>query len=149
LEWHEVRWADEKPFVHIPASKAKKRRIRLVEIPANALAWLQLCNPPAKGLVAPGDGKVKGYCKRFSRLVRVAELSDWGNNDTRHSFGSYHYAAHGDAVKTSALMGHKQGDDVLFSHYRQLVTAEDGAKFFALTPTAEDGKVLSFPQAAG
>lgn len=148
LEWEEVRWTDAKPFVHIPASKAKKRRIRLVEIPANALAWLRLCNPPAKGLVAPGDGKVKAYCKRFARLVRLAELSDWENNDTRHSFGSYHYALHGDAVKTSALMGHKQGDDVLFSHYRQLVTAEDGAKFFALIPSEEAGKVVSFPQAA-
>jgi hypothetical protein len=45
-------------------------------------------------------------------------------------------------------MGHKQGDDVLFSHYRQLVTADDGAKFFALTPSEEAGKVLAFPQAA-
>lgn len=148
LEWHEVRWTDAKPFVHIPASKAKKRRIRLVDIPANALAWLSLCNPPANGLVVPGDGKVKGYCKRFARLVRVAELSDWGNNDTRHSFGSYHYALHGDAVKTSAQMGHKQGDDVLFSHYRQLVTGDDAAQFFALRPDAEVSKIVAFPQAA-
>lgn len=148
LDWAEVRWADAKPFVHIPAGKAKKRRIRLVDIPENALAWLRLVNPPSSGLVVPGNGKVKGYCKRFARLVSAANLSDWGNNDTRHSFGSYHYAQSGDAVKTSALLGHKQGDDVLFSHYRTLVSKEDAEQFFALRPGAEVNKVVDFPKAA-
>lgn len=147
LEWSEVRWTDADPFVHIPAGKAKKRRVRLVEIPANALAWLKAFNPPASGLIVPGNGKVKGYCKRFSRLVTEAGLSDWGNNDTRHSFASYHYALLGDAVKTSALMGHKQGDDVLFSHYRTLVSKAEAAQFFGLMPNGEAGKVVEFPQA--
>ena len=149
LDWSEVRWADSKPFVHIPAGKAKKRRIRLVDIPENALAWLRLSIPQAFGLVVPGNGKVKGYCKRFARLVAKADLSDWGNNDTRHSFGSYHYALHGDAVRTSAQMGHKQGDDTLFSHYRTLVTKEDAERFFGLKPDADSAKVLVFPTAAG
>jgi integrase len=147
VEWQEVRWTEPRPFVHIPASKAKKRRIRLVDLPVNAVAWLRHCTPPAKGLVVPGSGEVRRYCKRFSRLVELAELSDWGKNDTRHSFGSYHYALHGDAVKTSVQMGHKQGDDVLFSNYRQLVTAEDGARFFALMPNSEAGKVVAFSHA--
>lgn len=156
LDWSEVHWIDPQPYVHIPASKAKKRRIRHVEIPANALAWLKLCNPPAQGrmdMLSP-----KTYSKRFGRIARLAKIgkeskdgkweSEWQNNDTRHSFGSYHYALHGDALKTAALMGHKQGDDVLFAHYRSLVRKEVAQEFFALRPADEAGKVTEFPKAA-
>lgn len=158
LDWSEVHWLDDKPFVHIPAGKAKKRRIRHVDIPTNALAWLKLCNPPASGLIIPGNGKVKGYCKRFSRLARLAEIgktnergeweSEWENNDTRHSFASYHFAKHGDALLTARLMGHKQSDDVLFAHYRTLVKAEDAEAYFGIVPQSDAEKVTAFPQAA-
>jgi integrase len=158
LDWSEIHWLDPKPYVHIPAGKAKKRSIRHVEIPENALAWLKLCNPPKAGLVVPGNGKVKGYCKRFARLAKLAGLgkadgagkwvSDWENNDTRHSFGSYHYALHGDAGKTSAQLGHKQGDDVLFAHYRQLVREEQAKDYFSIAPQPAEGKVETFPAAA-
>lgn len=158
LDWSEVHWLDEKPYVHIPAGKAKKRRIRHVDIPANALAWLKLCNPPAKGQIVPGNGKVKGYCKRFARLAKLAGIgkqnekgvwvSEWENNDTRHSFGSYHYALHGDAIRTAGQMGHKQNDDMLFSHYRTLVTKEQAADYFGILPAADAGVVTNFPAAA-
>lgn len=147
LDWSEVRWLEAKPFVHIPAGKAKKRRIRLVDIPENAVAWLKQCNPPKTGRVVPGSGTVKNYCKHLSRLAKLAAVK-MSNNDTRHSFGSYHYALHGDAVRTSTQMGHKQGDDTLFSHYRQLVTKETAEAYFGLRPTASDAKVTAFPQAA-
>jgi len=141
LDWSEVHWLDERPYVHIPAGKAKKWRIRHVDLPANALAWLKLCNPPASGTVAPGSPK--GYTRRFARVAKVAGIgklegeqwkSDWANNDTRHSFGSYHYALYGDALLTAKQMGHKQNDDMLFSHYRTLVRKEDAEAFFGLRP---------------
>lgn len=158
LDWEEVHWLVAKPFVHIPAGKAKKRRIRHVEIPANALAWLRLCAPPASGPVVPGNGKVKGYCKRFSRLVKQAGLgnvsetgeweSEWENNYTRHSYGSYHFALHGDALRTAKEMGHVQNDDVLFSHYRTLVSRESAEAYFNLLPDIEASKVTDFPDIA-
>jgi integrase len=147
LEWKEVHWLEENPYVHIPAGKAKKRRIRQVDIPANALTWLRLCNPPAEGLVVPGNGKVKGYCKRFARLAALAGV-EWENNDSRHSFGSYHYALHGDAMKTAGQMGHKGNDNELFAHYRQLVRKEQAVAFFGLMAPAEASKVAQFPRAA-
>lgn len=156
LEWQEVHWLDAKPYVHIPAGKAKKRRIRQVEIPANALEWLKLCNPPTEGRIDPLSPKT--YSKRFGRISREAGIgsedkegkweSAWEINDTRHSFGSYHYALHGDSMLTAKLMGHKQTDDVLFAHYRQLVTKEAAQEFFGIAPPPEAGNVEEFPRAA-
>jgi hypothetical protein len=45
-------------------------------------------------------------------------------------------------------MGHKQGDEVLFSHYRQLVRKEDAARYFALTPATLGNKVVAFKRGA-
>jgi integrase len=155
LEWTEVHWLDPKPYVHIPAGKAKKRQIRHVEIPPNALAWLQVCNPPAAGRIDPKSALT--YAKRFGRISKLAGIgkkdasgewvSDWESNDTRHSFGSYDYALHGDAIRTARLMGHKQGDDVLFAHYRSLVTKEEAEKYFGLAPDSSDN-VEKFPASA-
>lgn len=156
LDWSEVHWLEEKPYVHIPAGKAKKRRIRHVEIPANALAWLKLCNPPASGIIAPGSPK--GYTRRFARVSKLAGIgtetpegvweSEWESNDTRHSFGSYHYALHGDSMRTAKEMGHKQNDDTLFAHYRTLVTRENAQDYFAILPPSGASNVTEFPKAA-
>ena len=50
----------------------------------------------------------------------------------RHSFGSYHYALYGDSIATSRELGHKTGDDILFSHYRALVSQEEAKKYWSL-----------------
>lgn len=158
LDWKEIHWADAQPRVFIPPSKAKKRRVRDVEIPANALAWLKHCTPPASGLIVPGNGKVKGYCKRFARLARQAGLgtvteageweSRWENNATRHSFGSYHCALHGDSMRTAREMGHKPNDDTLFTYYRAHVTKESAEAYFGLLPGGDGSKVTQFPASA-
>jgi integrase len=152
-DWHDVRWQETKPFVHIGEDKAKGRAARNVTIPPNALEWLALCTEK-KGPISPRKDSV-GYCKAFRRLRRKAELdtkdpktgkwvSMWETNDTRHSFGSYHYAAHGDAILTSREMGHKQGDTMLFSHYRQLTTEAEGLRYFALVPQPAIAEHLPF-----
>jgi integrase len=142
LDWSEVHWLDPKPFVHIAAGKAKKRNIRHITIPENALAWLKLCNPKASGPV--DTGSYKTYAKRFGRIAKMAGIA-WENNDTRHSFGSYHYALHGDSIRTAKEMGHKQGDDVLFAHYRQLVRKEEAEAYFNLLPPVTAGNISQFP----
>ena len=53
----------------------------------------------------------------------------------RHSFGTYHFALHGNSIKTSHEMGHKTGGhEVLFEHYRSLATNADAKAFFDLRP---------------
>jgi integrase len=147
IDWKEVRWLEAKPYVHIPAGKAKKRRIRHVDIPENALAWLKLCNPPAEGPVAPCKGRVRDYCRLVTSVTKKAGVK-MNNNDTRHSFGSYHFALHGDSIRTAVQMGHKTGDAELFDHYRTLVRREEAEAYFSLRPTTEAAKVTQFPQAA-
>ena len=43
---------------------------------------------------------------------------------------SYHFALYGDSIKTSREMGHLNGDDVLFSYYRKLVSQTKGQQYF-------------------
>ena len=62
----------------------------------------------------------------------------------RHSFGSYHYALHGNPLETSRLLGHKASDQVLFDHYRALASKADAVAYFAITPPAKAGKVVKF-----
>lgn len=149
LDWSEVHWLEERPFVHIPLGKAKKRRVRLIEIPENALAWLKVCDPPARGPIIPGTGDskkdTKAYCKRFGRVAKAAKITAWENNDTRHSFGSYHFALHGNALETSRQLGHKQSDEVLFAHYRALVRPEQAMEFFGLVPPLKADNLVRFP----
>ncbi len=66
----------------------------------------------------------------------------------RHSFGSYHYALHGDPLLTARLLGHKATDDVLFSHYRALTSKEEATAFFAIAPASDAKNVIEFTKAA-
>lgn len=143
MEWHEVRLNEETPFVSIPSTKAKKRRIRHVEIPDNGLAWLKICNN-RKGKIAPFRDD-KEFDNRFKRLLQLAGWmhknedgkirSSWKKNCMRHSFGSYDYALHGDPIRTARLLGHKSNDDVLFNHYRALATKAKAQKYFSIKPS--------------
>ncbi|EIP99510.1 phage integrase family protein [Opitutaceae bacterium TAV1] len=143
LTWEDVHWQDAKPYVHVSETIAKKRRIRLVDIPENALAWLSLCAKET-GKVSPKN-TVADYFAAVTALADKADVT-MPKNATRHSFGSYHYALHGDSIKTSTQMGHKQGDDVLFAHYRQLVRPGAAERFFNLRPAPGAGKVVKFPE---
>jgi integrase len=134
LEWEHVRLAESPPSVIIGAKIAKKRRIRHVEIPAAALAWLSLA-PDRNGQVTRSD-HFNDYQKRFRKLLKLAKFTAWENNAMRHSFGSYHYALHGNPLETSRQLGHKASDQVLFDHYRALATKAQAEKYFAIRPPA-------------
>jgi hypothetical protein len=62
----------------------------------------------------------------------------------RHSFGSYHYALHGNPLETSRQLGHKSNDQVLFDHYRALATKEQGEAFFSIVPPKTASKLVEF-----
>jgi len=64
----------------------------------------------------------------------------------RHSFGSYHFAKHGNSIETARILGHKGDDTVLFAHYRALTTKVQGDEYFAILPKSS-GKVIEFPAA--
>ena len=159
LDWSHVTIDLEKPeksFVTIPSSIAKKRRIRNVTIPANALEWLALC-PRRKGPLTRNDYS-SDYRKRFLKLQQLAGFgkidqegkwrSTWEENNMRHSFGTYHFALHGNSLETARQLGHTASDHILFEHYRALATKEQAEAFFGLVPSASDSKILHFRKTA-
>jgi len=140
LTWDAVRLEVEEPYVEISARIAKKRRIRHVQLPHNAVSWLLLC-PERVGPITE-NRHANDYQKRFRKLLLLAGFkkktkagrwtTDWKENAMRHSFASAHYALHGNPLETARLLGHKGGDDVLFSHYRSLTTQKSAKKYFSI-----------------
>ncbi len=134
LDWEQVKLAETPAIVTVGAAIAKKRRVRNVDIPENALCWL--------GRVENRTGPVdhnfhaNDHQKRFKKLLKFAGFESWEANAMRHSFGSYHFALHGNSLETSRQLGHKASDQVLFDHYRALATKAQAEKYFAIIPSA-------------
>lgn len=157
LDWHDVRWQEPEPYVTISEEQAKGRAARNVTIPPNALEWLALC-PKKTGPVSPVNDS-PGHCKKFRRIQKLAgfgtvdeKTGKWRSgresNDTRHSYGSYHFALHGNSILTATEMGHKQGDTVLFNNYRKLTTKAEGRLYFGIRPEVTTGSIEEFPMAS-
>ena len=152
IQWEHVRTGETPPILTVGAAIAKKRRIRHVAIPENAVVWLSLCEGQ-KGTLTGEDPTNDGFHRRFRKLLKHAGFgqkvkgkwaSEWERNAMRHSFGSYHYALHGNPLETARLLGHKASDQVLFDHYRALATKAQAEAFFAIMPPAQAGKVVKF-----
>ena len=137
LKWEHV----SEKYVIIPPGIAKKRKIRHVDLPDNAKAWLALC-PRKTGPIV--DASYAAFGRRFFNFRKRAGFENWENNYMRHSFGSFHFAKYGNALETARQMGHSQGDDVLFTHYRQLATKEQGEAFFQIHPPKEAANIIRF-----
>lgn len=110
----------DRGVIEIPAVKAKTRRRRLVPISPALAAWLDL------------GGTLRPIRPDTIRRVIRSSGVPWPKNVARHSFVSYHLAQHQNAGKTALEAGHSE--QILFAHYRETVTAQDAAAFWALRP---------------
>lgn len=121
LDWREIKLA--RGFVEITAGKSKTRTRRLVDILPNLAEWLQPLEQDA-GPVWPHtpdrakDRAVAAYGQRLPK------------NGARHSFVSYHLALFGDVALTEMQAGHDR--EILFGHYRELVTKEEAEEYFTI-----------------
>lgn len=153
LNWDAVRL--DEGFVTISKDVAKKRSIRNVTLSENATRWLSLCKDRSGQIT-----RSNFFCdfdRRFNKLLRYAKFTNevgegedkksivvWKKNAMRHSFGTYHFALNGDSIKTSNELGHKQGDGVLFAHYRALATKKQAEAYFGIVPPATAEKIVRF-----
>jgi integrase len=110
----------DRGVIEVPAKKAKTRRRRLVTIQPNLRAWLEL------------GGELRPMSPMTVRAVIRASKVEWHHNVTRHSFVSYHLAHFQNAAKTALEAGHTE--QMLFAHYRELVTPDSAREFWAITP---------------
>jgi integrase len=123
LDWNEIDL--NRGFITVAASKAKTRRRRLVPISENLKLWLtpirQASGPICVHVCAQHAAKTK--CEGFA----------WAKNGLRHSFISYRLAILHDTARVALEAGNSP--QVIFSHYRELVTPEEAKEWFDVKPS--------------
>lgn len=127
LDWREVRL--DRGHIEVTAENAKTAQRRLVTIRPNLAAFLA----PLRRESGPVMPACYNLCATDLRRLVVAAGHKYDRNALRHSFASYHLAECQDAAKTAHELGHK-GTAMLFEHYRELVTPEDAAAWWAISP---------------
>ena len=138
LDWSEVKLSER--FIEIKASKAKTAARRLAPVTDNLAKWLELYAAKS-GLVAPFDSW-------WNQMPLIAQAVNkqrehkgqppnfvWRHNALRHSFCSYRLAA----IKNAAQVALEAGNSpqMIFKHYRQVVTETEAAKWFSIMPPVE------------
>ena len=157
MDWRNIDF--EHKTLHVEAASAKTRRERYVDMSANLIDWLQpyrqqsgriAYNRQRFDLVREKAGLIPprphvGYYdlkrangKMFKQKKYGPRKGDtiWKPDVMRHTFASYHLAAHNDANKTAAQLGHGAQLDMLFQHYRRAVRADQAKKFWEIRPPA-------------
>jgi integrase len=145
LSWEDVDF--KRRHIDLPADKAKGRRRRIIPFLGNLEAWL-LPYQRKTGSIVPAN-----FRRRFWKMAeragfrqeknaeterrqnRKAETpAGWPKDVLRHSFGSYHLAAHKSASLTAELMGH-MNSRMLYEHYREVIKEDENiTAFWALHP---------------
>ncbi len=124
LQWENVKWHQK--HIEIKANMAKTAQRRLVPVSANLVRCLKNSRK--------AKGPVIGHVKLFMRLEWLAKASGvkWKRNALRHSYASYRLAILQDAGKLALEMGNSP--NMVFRHYRELVTEKDANRWFKLSP---------------
>jgi integrase len=112
----------------VGATVAKKRSRRVVEMCDSLMAWFEKYPLPKNRIV-----DAKDFRANLEALKTEAEVTQWPHNGLRHSFGSYHLAKYGDAIKTAGQMGHRDAN-VVHNHYKALILKSEAEKFWSLKP---------------
>ena len=154
LEWKDIHF--DSGLVEVPALKAKTASRRFVKIQPNLTAWLdpykprtgKVCPPNLRKLLETDrinagwwtakEGAVITPGKEIDRAK--IKLKPWPSNGLRHSFASYHLAHFQDAARLALELGHTD-QELLFRHYRELVTPDQAAKYWQIRPATQSNLV--------
>jgi site-specific recombinase XerC len=116
-------------FIEVPSAIDKTRRRRPVQIRPNLRAWLEV-TAAAGGMLPVRDWN--NASRFFTAALAKKHKIPWPHNVTRHSFVSYALAACQSAAKVALEAGNTE--QMIFAHYRELVTPEAAAKFWEIRP---------------
>jgi integrase len=131
LEWSDVRFKER--CIVVGASKAKTASRRVVPICDNLASWLA---PYAQHSGNVWRGAHDEFYDAQQDTAKAAGLR-WKSNGLRHSYASYRFALTNDAGRVAGELGNSAS--VVHKHYRELVTAKDAARWFAITPNQAAG----------
>jgi integrase len=146
-EIERLDWADVNlRHIRVRAKHAKTASRRLVDIQPNLRKWL-LPYRDKTGKVAPENLRVKLLADRKRAAAAGALTGKWPSNALRHSFASYYLARFDDAPKLALQLGHT-GQDIIFRHYREVVTREDARRYWKIEPARKSVNIVPFTKAA-
>lgn len=129
LKWPQVDLGTN--TITIKAENAKARVRRIVDISPNLRAWL---SPIARksGAVLPHPLE-----KLRAAARTVLNLKRWPADVLRHTFASYHYAAHRNEALTKHQMGHRDDGRILHNHYCVPIHPDAARKFWGIIPPVD------------
>ena len=146
-EIERLEWADVNiRHIRVRAKHAKTASRRLVDIQPNLRKWLQPYRSKV-GKVTPENLRVKLLADRKRAADLGALTRKWPSNALRHSFASYYLARFDDAPKLALQLGHI-GQDIIFRHYREVVTRAEASRYWKIEPPQKSSKIVSFAKAA-
>lgn len=93
----------------------------------NLAGWLKLL--PRKGKVTPNP-ETAGAATDLAKKLGIPGR----HNGLRHSYISYRIAEIKDAAKVALEAGNSP--DIIFKHYRELVTEQDAHEWFSIAPAS-------------
>ncbi len=114
---------------HAKATRSRSRRV--VDLHANAVAWLRACYGSAMPSGKICEGRFGDVWLAFRKPVIGVE--EWPHNAMRHTYASMHYAAYENEAKLQVQMGHESAA-MLHRNYRALKTPVEAAAFWDLRP---------------
>jgi len=122
LDWSEIDL--DRGFITVAASKAKTRQRRLVPMSDNLKLWL--------APLRQASGPVCHHERAQRPLADLCEGFTWAKNGLRHSYISYRLAILHDTARVALEAGNSP--EIIFGHYRELVTPEAAERWFAVKP---------------
>jgi len=127
LDWKHVHL--DRGFIECEAGMTKTRRRRLVPIAENLRAWLQP--------IAQASGRVAPYRDVATALDYFSKKAGlpWKRNALRHSYISYRLALVPDTARVALECGNSP--NIIFAHYRELVTPDQAQAWFGILPPAD------------
>lgn len=127
LKWSNIHLRNR--IVEVPAEVAKKAQFRNNPIPPNAVEWMRAVEDNRR------TGPIIGRTwKTQLRSAIISARIEYRQNAIRHSFCSYAIGAGWPLADVIAFMGHGGSPSMIHSHYRNVVTAEDGKRWFSIVP---------------
>jgi len=127
LDWADV-WRVP-GHIEITAGKAKTRQRRLVEICPALASWLELFRTRTAGKLWAGHEIT--FQQHFVELCEGAGVTR-KTNGLRHSFCSFHFAAHANENQTAQQAGNSPA--MIHTHYKGLATKAEAEKWFNVNP---------------
>ncbi|MCG3147247.1 MAG: Tyrosine recombinase XerC [Verrucomicrobiae bacterium] len=135
LDWSQINLPER--TITIRGKTAKKRSRRVVSINDTCAAWLALCAQPKGAIVTVAKQTLD---QRIQNLATKAGLSAWKHNGLRHTFVTYHAAAHKDLPRTAYEAGNSV--EVIKRHYDGLASEATAKRFWELRPAGNAGEKI-------